>query len=200
MIDRTEQDALAIARAAFQAVEARDWRRLRELVDPAALNTIKQQAIAVTENTIAPRASSPEEIEATQPGIPRVVAEWFSDQEARALASEEPAGITSLGVGSIDELRSLSAGDVFVRWMAATDLSERLRRATGEPHSIRPVRYVVLGIVMEGDTTAHAVYRAEGLMHGALVESLRWTESGWRLSAEGVISRATRTHFRIAPR
>jgi len=102
-------------------------------------------------------------------------------------------------VASLEELRSLAPEDVFVRWMAATHLAERLRRATGQAHSV-PMRYAVLGVVMEGESAAHAVYRVQGFMHGAHVETLRMTESGWRLSLDGVISRELRTHVRVGPR
>ena len=169
MVNRTEEDALSVARAAFRALGARDWPELRRLVDPPALATLKQQAVAVAEVTA----------------------------EARA---DDPAGLVSLGVGSLEELRELPPEDVFVRWMAATDPAERLGRATGVVHVIPPVRYEVLGVVVEDPRTAHAVYRAEGFVQGVHVESLRLTELGWRLSVEGVISRALRMHFTLGAR
>lgn len=199
MVDRIADDALAIARSAFAALEARDWSRLRPLVDPGALATIKEQAIAIAEAMEGRRPSSPDEIQAREPGMPLAVAEWFSAEERRTLAMDDPAGINALGVMSVDELRSLAPDEVFVRWMSATEMTERLRRATGEPHRA-VTRYIVLGVVMEGESTAHVVYRAEGFMKGVSVESLRKTESGWGLSAEGILSRSLRTHFRLGPR
>ncbi len=169
MVNRTEEDALTLARAAFRALGAHDWPELRRLVDPAALATLKQQAVAVAE----------------------VTAEAGTD---------DPAGVVSLGVGSLEELRELPPEEVFLRWMAATEPAERLGRATGVVHVTPPVRYEVLGVVAEDPQTAHAVYRAEGFIQGVHVESLRLTEQGWRLSVEGVILRALRMHFTLAAR
>lgn len=163
---RTEDDALNVARAAFRALEEHDWPGLRELVDPAALATLKQQAIVVAEGAV-------------EAGV------------------EDPAGVASLGVNSLEELRALPAVDVFLRWMAATDSAQRLERLTGIAHKIPPVRYTLLGVVLENPQMAHAVYRAEGYFQGVHIESLQWTESGWRLSVEGVVTRALRTHYAL---
>ena len=135
-------------------------------MDPAALVTLKQQAIAVAE-------------------------------VAAAAEVEDPAGVASLGVGSLEELRALPAEDVFLRWMSATDSAQRLERLTGVAHVIAPVRYALLGVVLENPQTAHAVYRAEGYFQGVHIESLQWTELGWRLSVEGVVTRALRTHYAL---
>jgi hypothetical protein len=169
MSDGIDQEPLAIARAAFQALSAHDWPTLRGLVDPAALVALKEQAIAVA-------------VASAEAGV------------------EDPAGMTSLGAGSIEELRALSPGDAFERWMAATDHAERLGRATGVVHVIPPVRYGVLGVVVEDAHTAHAVYRADGFIQGVYVEPLRRTGEGWRLTVDGVISRALRMHFTLASR
>jgi hypothetical protein len=166
MVGRTAEDALTVARVAFRALCAHDWPELRALVDPAALATLKQQAIAVAE-------------------------------VAAAVEVEDPAGVASLGVASLEELRALPAEDVFLRWMAATDSAQRLERATGVVHAIAPVRYTVLGVVLENSHTAHAVYRAEGFFQGVHIESLQWTELGWRLTVEGVVTRALRTHYAL---
>jgi len=199
MPDPITEDVLAIARAAFEALEARDWVRLRSYVDPAALAAIKDQAIAVADTLDAHQPSPSEEIQAAQPGMPRVVAEWFAEQERRAGESQDPAGLDALGVSSIEELRSLAPEEVFVRWMTATQMTERLRRATGHAH-VAASRYIVLGVVMEGDVIAHALYRVKGYRQGVQVESLGKAADGWRLSEHGVLSQALRTHFRVGPR
>src|SRR5205085_2712515 len=101
-------------------------------------------------------------------------------QAAAEARTEDPAGVNSLGVGSIEELRGLSPEDVFLRWMAATDSAARLGRATGVAHVIPAVRYDVLGVVVEDARTAHAVYRAEGFIQGVHIETLRLIDLGWR--------------------
>jgi hypothetical protein len=169
MVNQTEDDALAVAHAAFHALSAHEWPELRQLVDPAALSTLKQLVVSVAVAAVAAQI-------------------------------EDPAGIKSLGVDSMEELQALPSDDVFLRWMAATDSAERLGRTTGVVHVIPPVRYRVLGVVVEDADTAHAVYRAEGFIQGVYVELLRRTEMGWRLSAEGVISRALRMHFTLTAR
>jgi hypothetical protein len=167
--DRTARGALAVARAAFEALGEHDWPELRRLVDPTALVALKQRAISVV-------------------------------HAAAEAGADEPAGVGSMGVGSIEELQALPPEDVFLRWMASTESSARLARATGVAHVIPPVRYVVLGVVVEDADTAHAVYRAEGFIQGVHVESLRLTSFGWRLSVDGVISRALRIHFTLGMR
>src|SRR6476661_6916116 len=47
MSDGTDHDPLAVARAAFEAMGAHDWPGLRRWVDPAALVTLKHQAVSV---------------------------------------------------------------------------------------------------------------------------------------------------------
>lgn len=169
MVNQSEEDALAVARAAFHALSAHQWTELRRLVDPAALVTLKQLAVSVAAAAINAKL-------------------------------EDPAGIKSLGVDSMEELQALPPEDVFLRWMAATDSAERLGRTTGVVHVIPPVRYRVLGVVVEDGATAHAVYRADGFIQGVYVELLRRTKQGWRLSVDGVISRALRMHFTLMTR
>ncbi|MFL5541930.1 MAG: hypothetical protein ACJ8J0_23280 [Longimicrobiaceae bacterium] len=203
-----DEDPIAVARAAFEALDARDWRALLEYVDPAALPAVKEQAISFVEHVSVRKPATPEEIQQRQPGLPRPVAEWFAEEEWRAMAAEEPAGLRSMSVGSIDELRSLPDDEVFVRWLSATDVAERKRRMSAQPSGATsadgpavserpPVRKEVFGVVVEGDE-AHVLYRIpEGIWRPVQVESLTWTKLGWRLSVNGIVSASLRTHFRI---
>lgn len=202
----TMDDPLAVARAALAAFDARDWRELLAYVDPAALRAIKQQAISVAESVGGRHPSTPAEIQAQQPGLPVAVAEWYAEQERRALAAEEPAGINSLGVSSIDELRALPDDEVFIRWLTATDVAERRRRMfaqlrgmdldQAQPFPAPPARRRVIGHVIE-DGTAHVLYRDLDRGPGIQVESLTLTDRGWRLSADGIVASSLRTYFRM---
>jgi hypothetical protein len=202
-------DPEEVARQAFTSIGRGDWNGLLPLVAPAARQAIKAQAVALAESAGSRRPATREEVRSRQPDLPLAVAEWFAEQERRAMAAEEPAGLRSLGVGSIDELRSLPDDEVFVRWMTATDPVERTRRLSGHPADAEPTdrgrpgerplrQHVVLGCVREGDA-AHVVYRVEGYLDRPQVETLQRTPDGWRLGAEGVISRALRTFLRPIP-
>ncbi|HVG45618.1 MAG TPA: hypothetical protein VM890_12845 [Longimicrobium sp.] len=200
------EDPLEVARAAFAAVDARDWRALLAHVDPAALAAVKQQAISVAEGVSTRNPSTTAEIQARQPELPLAVAEWYAEQERLALAAEEPAGITSLGVTSMDELRALPDDEVFVRWLTATDVAERRRRIHAQLHGVAleeaeafpapPRRRRVVGCVVE-DGSAHVLYRDLDRGSAVQVESLASTDRGWRLTAAGVVSASLRTYFRM---
>jgi hypothetical protein len=200
-----DEDPVTVASAAFAAVDARNWRALLAYLDPAALPAVKHQAISVAESVSSRKPSTPEEIQAQQPGLPLAVAEWYAEQEQRAILAEEPAGLTSLGVASVEELRSLPEADVFVRWLSATDVTERRRRMYAQLHGVAPeeaqsfpaspTRRRVIGCVVE-DGTAHVLYRDLDRGPALQVESLTHTDRGWRLSANGVVANSLQTYFR----
>jgi uncharacterized protein (DUF433 family) len=204
-----DSDPALVLRRALEALQTGDWQALLALVDPAELGAIKRQAVSTAKRVGSHVPATPDDFQRREPDLPRAVAEWYAEQERRAVTAEQPAGIRSLGAGSVDELEGLSEGDVFVRWMAATDLSERTRRAyaaipgvtadeaAAHGHPPRPGRSVV-GWVAEGEDTAHVLHRTgKGGWPDLRVESLVRTPAGWRLRAGGIVSEQLRSFFRV---
>jgi hypothetical protein len=146
------------ARAAFSALEARDWRALAALVDPRALAEFREDFLQPLEQFDS------------------------TGERASALNPERELGPSFAGVRSLAALRALPATDLYARDMAGQ------WRFVGEAfvRSARVTRAVV-GTVAEGDSTAHVVYRlrvARGTRRPnsvAQVITARRVAGAWRL-------------------
>jgi hypothetical protein len=169
-----------IARAAFAAFERQDWNAVVKVVDAAA-------AVAFRESELA------------------LIAAWLDQREAMRAAKRE--GVTSFGFSSdgilkpeqLARLRNVRveafAGAPTFAELAALPPEEFLRRwlqavHSGQQPAVRlpaGVHRRTLGVVIEGDTLAHVVYRPEGgdmrYEHPWTVEvlALRKDSGVWRI-------------------
>jgi hypothetical protein len=105
------------------------------------------------------------------PALPRAVAEYY---EAEARRHADPA--TRLeqelpGVQSLLELHTLAADELFRHWLAGRSARRQVERLAVDGHishrtaeirasrDFRMYRYVVIGVLPDGDELAHVLYR-----------------------------------------
>lgn len=157
--------AEAVARAALEALDARDWSHAAELVHPEALDAIRRQTISRLRDELRIR-EEPRQWP-RNPNMPEPVAAWFEEEGLKQLAAYDP--LREYRVTSIEELEALSPREFFVRHLEAGDPRTKVRvqmEAQGkEPpadamlDAAFRMRHSVVGSLVEADGTVLVVVR-----------------------------------------
>ena len=180
---------------AVAALEERRWNDLLAVLQPSSLEGWRAQVLASAQSHQQGPPTA-EELRAREPGMPVEAAEWQASRLRQGWA-QEPSTLKALNASSVEELEALPTPDLLARWLEAADPRSRTQRALvahGVPaqcwEEAPPVRRVVLGSVVEGDTLAHVLHREvlgpagsdDHESAGAVrVVELRRTPDGWRI-------------------
>lgn len=145
---------------------------------------------------------TPEQIQAEHPGLSPEAVEHHANQERIWSERGGPALLQEWGVKDASELEALSDAELLTRFLAASSPAARLRAAWAVSDApdgpapeatdhLPPVRWSVLGSVIEDDRYAHVSFRqlwgAERESDGPeesgriRVTTLDRTPLGWRL-------------------
>jgi hypothetical protein len=194
--------AEAVVRTAFAEIEAMRWDAVASLVHPETLERFREWQIDIARTS---EHQLDEGTLAREPELPPEVAAWFDAQRKKQEEYWEEYGPrlshTFAGIEKFEELESLSATELFARYLQAQDPREqalRQARREGKEISIAGIekelmveQRVVVGSVMEDDSTAQVIYRTrtklklmpEGDEGRAAVVTVRRTPEGWRILA-----------------
>ena len=192
ILERPEE----VVRTVFRALNTGDWEAVAALMPTKELDRFRRTELRFIEIQIADRPRSVEEFAADVPGMPREEVERLSSQEVAMFERERRwRRPHDIGCSSIEEMKELTARELFLRWLDAS------YRSTPDWHAgvssgkdRRTVNRMVLGSVpeiREARVLAHVVYRHHDdpdfpsgicfttLQHGT-VQGLA-TEDGWRI-------------------
>jgi hypothetical protein len=188
-------EAARAARALFLAVAEARWADAAALVHPGTLEETRARHLEHARR--APELQRPEtaeELMRSDPGMPRVVAEYQASRSAEMRRRFPPPRLSDgfARVETLAELEALSAREMFARFLEATDWRNRAARQIergggtitpeGRAHLPR-TRHEVLGAVPDGEDAAYVVYRIIHVGDGPReVQTLRMerTPEGWR--------------------
>lgn len=167
----------AAARAFFAAQQEQRWQAAAALVDSAALHRFREGQIEFARAITTPYALSVEDLHRMDPQMPECVAQ-YQVERSRQSASRAGTHLRQLfaGVSSADELETLPPRELLARYLQAQDPQESMNRFLLErrlelPDSVARLvadsmqarvphlQRRVLGVVREGDTLAHVLYR-----------------------------------------
>jgi hypothetical protein len=200
----SSDDPAAVVRAAAAALEEERWADVLATVDEGELERAAEGILSYVRAMVARTPRTADEILAERPYLPREVAEWEASSEADSIERARPWLLREWGVHDAAELASLSAPELFVRWLRASSPAAvmRMARATSltpmaDPDvqaEARPpaVRHIVYGGVEHGNE-AYVVYRQAWVHAGQpepgdaaaggnlRVVRLQRTPAGWRL-------------------
>jgi len=184
---KTPEDVVS---AAFAAINLEDWHCLSALCDPLSLALFKKQTIdSLVE------LEDCHDLAADDPSFDAMEKIRYESDPTYFLRYE------LAGVSSIDEVREMDPGRVFVRWLQARSPAswretpeadsthEKTRYAPGcGERTIRSYRYAILGSVADGPDIAYVLFRpAEtvcDIYPDAYKECLeRWSEEERRFMA-----------------
>lgn len=166
-----QPEPAAVVRAVFAAFNRADWTALATLVDEGQLRSFRDQQIVRLALWPEMREAS---ARAKASGMGATVF-MFND----SLSAGEIQKVSTLRVPGfppslpLGKLAALSPADFFAEWckvaygVKGTGLKTDTRRD-------------VLGQVIESDTVAHALYRAER-WYAVQVMSLKWSHGGWKI-------------------
>ena len=167
------RDPEALFHAAVAALAREDWLRVAEMCDPASLSLYQS---AVLRYYLEPQSHAPVTVEqylAHAPDMPREVAEYHVRQihaeidRSKSLERDYPT------VGSIDELRQMSAVALYASWLEGRSLRRQLQQIAKQQslpdsavdEALRAAgaeeRATLLGVVPDGERVAHVLYRTE---------------------------------------
>jgi len=163
---------LDAAHALFEALARKNWSAAAALVDPESLGEWRELQVALLADE-AEDLSRPEPPGATMRQV-------LVDTEIVGARLRAYGGTVLPNLGfnlTLSELAALPASDLLARYL---ELIARFREVSAE----RPVPDVI-GAVLENDSTAHVLYRWEGLAwpqtpREVSVLSLRKGSTGWR--------------------
>ena len=185
----------SVVRAAFAALDEKRWMDVAALMHPEALEQFRTEQLQW--------ARSWEERPPRDPAMPEAVAEWFAQQQERFRRSEgSMIAWRFAGVQSSEELRKLSAAEMFARHLQARDPREEATRALEATDQPLPPEIVdqmtprsereVVGSVAESESLVDVVYRtapapAFNPWASAKVDVVRVarTPAGWRILSAG---------------
>ncbi len=194
-------DALAVARAAIEALNRGEWRTVAEATDREDVERWFGAFVGFEDRELPPVSAA--EMQRYDPELPDAVAEY----QAERLTRQRAEGLGKLpglfaGIETRAELALLSPTDALARYLQARDprwqLHEQLK--TLDPRVLPLVRQnepmkrrEVVGAVAEGDDLAHVVYRT---LYGVGAETepgaaelhvltVRRRPEGWRLRLHG---------------
>jgi hypothetical protein len=163
-------DPLGLFEAARQAVLTADWQRLASLCDQASLEAF---ADGVRRQFAAPQPDAARMIEGylrEYPDVPRGEAER---RVTSSLGPLDPRARLELDFPSIDSLEALwrlTPLEIFAAWCEGQSPQRQMAQAvhsteSGEQHRAplpdlkKLFNFDVLGVVSDGDSVAHVVYR-----------------------------------------
>ncbi|MGH7577396.1 MAG: hypothetical protein ACREM1_19980 [Longimicrobiales bacterium] len=190
-MQKTVEQAEAIARAAFDAVEEMRWMDVVALIHPVALERFRQTRLYNEKQMEESKASRPR-----REGMPEEVVKWFEQQDAAVDYSPEEHRSRMYGVRTIEELEALSTDELVSRFLAAGDPRTHLRRQIIEQagaddseldgRQLGGERFEIVGSVVENPDTIHVLYRTtmstSAPEQGNLdVASVMHMPDGWRL-------------------
>jgi hypothetical protein len=159
---------------AIAALSRRDWNAFVPLFDPVSVNAFKRDLEWQFKEPLAGDDITLEDFMSQIPDVPRAVAEYnFEALQKSRLDPEARLKLEIPTISSVQELRSLDAGEVLRRWLQSKMLDEtgEYASSTWEPipgmevveiRKTSPalrLRYTVLGSVRDGDEFAHVVCR-----------------------------------------
>jgi len=164
-----------VVQSAVAALEGERWDDILPLVRAEAVERLRDGKLRrLVESETRPSRSA-EHVAAEQPWLPPEVAAYFAEQEELAAMAGLPEQRALWGVSSFRELEALSPAEFFIRYLAASSPSAKLRVALAtSPKPPRVdvaellteearLRIVVLGEIIEGHGQAHVLYRQ---LHG----------------------------------
>ncbi|HEX9939446.1 MAG TPA: hypothetical protein VGB15_20050 [Longimicrobium sp.] len=196
-------DPAAVVRAAAAALEEERWEDVLAAVDQRELERTGEGILSYFRAMVTRSPRTADEILAERPYLPREVAAWEASSEANSIERGLPWMLREWGVHEPAELASLSAAELFIRWLKASSPAAVMRMAwatsptpvvdpaaqAGAPPPV--VRHTVYGAVEHGEE-AFVVYRqawvrpGQSMANDAAAGTLRVarvarTPEGWRL-------------------
>lgn len=181
-----------VVRAVFGLVEAGRFDEVAAYVDADDLKGLHRDAEAAA-NAPPPRPWTADEYMAGEPGLPREIAEYYAERDAKSARREVPVLSTTFSrVHTAADLQALDTAQLLGRWLEARDPQLIIPRVAGRrvvpiPDALHALqgRRAVIGAALEDEDTAHVVYRSsftppppDETLH---VASLRRTSAGWRM-------------------
>ena len=188
----------SVVRAAFTALDEKRWMDVAELMHPEELEQFRVEQLEWMRSWEERPEPPPRNLD-----VPEAVAEWFAQQEERFRQDDgSMIARTFAGVQSLDELRDLSAAEMFARHLQAEDPGTQVAGALDSADrplppeladriALRPEREVV-GSVAESESLVDVVYRtaparafepwASAKVH---VVRVARTPTGWRIIPAG---------------
>lgn len=177
-----------VVQTVFDLVEADRFAEVAAYVVPDQLEELRWATIRTCDDNANHPRMTAEEYRRHDPDLPPAVAEYYASREVGRPPGETISD-SFAGVGSVEELKSLSPPQLMEAWLKARDIRFVLARhaerlgVTVPPETLSPDRArVLLGVVRDGDR-AHAVFRLSGDDDDAPVKvvSLVRTPAGWRM-------------------
>ena len=171
-MDLAHASPTEVVRSAVAALDSERWGDVLPLVQMEAVQRLRERTLRWLVDSESRPARSADEVRAEQPWLPAEVAAFYAEQEERAVTAGLPGHRAQWGVSSFRELDALSPADFFLRYLATSSPSAKLRMALAT--SPRPPRddlaaqladaaarprIVVLGAIVEGGQQAHVLYR-----------------------------------------
>jgi hypothetical protein len=173
-------DPVSVARAAFTAYEAKDWRRVARVTHPDALAQLREQNLRMARAWEA----RPPLAAVHDSTVPEGVARYFDEIHARSVAEHgNPMLAGFSGVSSVAEFERLSPEAVLIAYLEGQAPKPENYDGGRPPVSTRKV----IGGVPEADSVVHVVYRIHtdvgrfGETEEVDVLTLRRAPSGWRI-------------------
>jgi hypothetical protein len=166
---------MELVQSVVTALEGERWADILPLVRVEAVQRLRDSTLRLLVQSEARVPRTAEDVRAEQPWLPQEVAAYYAEQEELAVTAGLPEQLASWGVSSFRELEVLSPADFFIRYLAASSPSAKLRVALAtspEPPRVdvaellaeeARVRIVVLGEIAESRVQAHVLYRQ---LHG----------------------------------
>lgn len=192
------EDAAQAARTLFHALSEERWDDAAGLVHPETLQEFRRSHLENARHMLEREwVESAEDLMRREPGMPRVVAEYQASRSAEIRRKYPPPTLAEgfARVESLAQLETLSAREMFARFLEAADwryrAARQIERAGGtitrEQRAALPRnRHQVLGAVPDGEGVAYVVYRIIHMDDDAdsprEVQTLRMerTPEGWR--------------------
>jgi hypothetical protein len=171
-MDLTHASPIEVVQSAVAALEGERWAEILPLVRAESIQRLRDSTLRWLVEEESRPARTADDVRAEQPWLPPEVAAFYAEQEERGVTAGLPGHRAQWGVSSFRELEALSPEDFFIRYLATSSPSAKLRMALAT--SPRPPRddiaaqiadaaarpvILVLGAIMEGDRQAHVLYR-----------------------------------------
>jgi len=185
---KSPKDAVQMA---FDAVSAKQWKRVAQLADPDFLTHFRdQQLVYAQAEKISKENQKKNE---HQYGLPKCVQKYFESQESHFTESFLKG---FAGVNSVDQLSALTPQELYASWLAG---SAQVSKDQDDKKKVQTTR-TLLGEVPEGDTVSYVLYR---LAYSAdanaepkvLMIKTRRGPDGWRIFPNDDITLAGRVYF-----
>lgn len=194
------EEAEAVVRAAFAALDAMRWSEAAALVHPETLERIRAWELQSARDQQRLRDEPLAYYRGAE--MPPEVVAWHAEQrrrhERRSSGSVSWLSWQFAGIGTLEQLEALSAEELFARHLEASDPRAQLARhvrGTGQevpPEVAEAVagllpQRAVIGSVVENDATVHVVYRTRSgagpdvQADEVATVTVRRTPQGWRL-------------------